>query len=87
MLIQPLSFHFSVDVWSVGCIMAEMVRGSVLFPGTDRILTSNLLPPPPPQVPSSLILIHILARKRSFLKFHHVFYCLPIISSLCSFSR
>ncbi len=39
-----LSFHFSVDVWSVGCIMAEMVRGSVLFPGTDRILTwSSLL--------------------------------------------
>lgn len=36
-----ISFHFifSVDVWSVGCILAEMVRGSVLFPGTDRILT------------------------------------------------
>lgn len=27
-----------VDVWSVGCIVAEMIRGSVLFPGTDRIL-------------------------------------------------
>uniref|UniRef100_A0A672IU25 Stress-activated protein kinase JNK n=1 Tax=Salarias fasciatus TaxID=181472 RepID=A0A672IU25_SALFA len=26
-----------IDVWSVGCIMAEMVRGSVLFPGTDHI--------------------------------------------------
>nr|XP_020471533.1 mitogen-activated protein kinase 8-like [Monopterus albus] len=37
MLIWWLSFHFSVDVWSVGCIMAEMVRGSVLFPGTDHI--------------------------------------------------
>lgn len=34
---------FSVDVWSVGCIMAEMVRGSVLFPGTDRILTCLFL--------------------------------------------
>lgn len=42
MLIWWLSFHFSVDVWSVGCIMAEMVRGSVLFPGTDRILKLNL---------------------------------------------
>lgn len=47
MLIQWLSFHFSVDVWSVGCIMAEMVRGSVLFPGTDRILKLNLHPNPP----------------------------------------
>lgn len=27
-----------VDVWSVGCIVAEMIRGRVLFPGTDRIL-------------------------------------------------
>uniref|UniRef100_A0A3Q3K2N4 Stress-activated protein kinase JNK n=1 Tax=Monopterus albus TaxID=43700 RepID=A0A3Q3K2N4_MONAL len=27
----------NIDVWSVGCIMAEMVRGSVLFPGTDHI--------------------------------------------------
>lgn len=28
-----------MDVWSVGCIVAEMIRGSVLFPGTDRILS------------------------------------------------
>jgi len=27
-----------VDIWSVGCIMGEMIRGSVMFPGTDRIL-------------------------------------------------
>lgn len=47
MLICWLSFHFSVDVWSVGCIMAEMVRGSVLFPGTDRILKLNFHPNPP----------------------------------------
>lgn len=69
MLIRWLSFHFSVDVWSVGCIMAEMVRGSVLFPGTDRILKLNLHPNPrPPQttvVPSSVWhLVHIFAHKR-----------------------
>ena len=27
---------FSVDLWSVGCIMAEMLTGKTLFPGTDR---------------------------------------------------
>lgn len=27
-----------VDMWSVGCIFGEVIRGSVLFPGTDRIL-------------------------------------------------
>jgi serine/threonine protein kinase len=29
---------FLVDVWSVGCIMAEMLTGKTLFPGTDRKL-------------------------------------------------
>ena len=32
----------SVDVWSVGCILAELLAGKPLFPGTDRILTYSL---------------------------------------------
>ena len=28
---------FSVDIWSVGCIFAEMVRGEILLPGRDCI--------------------------------------------------
>ncbi|VDO39929.1 unnamed protein product [Onchocerca flexuosa] len=27
----------AVDVWSTGCIFGEMIRGSVLFPGSDHI--------------------------------------------------
>ncbi|KAM6135846.1 LOW QUALITY PROTEIN: mitogen-activated protein kinase 10 [Phoenicopterus ruber ruber] len=26
----------NVDMWSVGCIMGEMIKGAVLFPGTDQ---------------------------------------------------
>ena len=38
-----MSLHFvSVDIWSVGCIMGEMIKGGVLFPGTDRILIFGL---------------------------------------------
>lgn len=33
-----LLFNFPVDIWSVGCIMAELLTGRTLFPGTDRIL-------------------------------------------------
>ena len=29
---------FSVDIWSVGCIMAELLTGQPTFAGTDRIL-------------------------------------------------
>lgn len=32
----------AVDVWSVGCIMAELLMGKPLFPGTDRILFQDL---------------------------------------------
>uniref|UniRef100_A0A673L6Q6 mitogen-activated protein kinase n=1 Tax=Sinocyclocheilus rhinocerous TaxID=307959 RepID=A0A673L6Q6_9TELE len=37
----------TVDVWSAGCILAEMITGEVLFPGSDSILSlsSQLLLP------------------------------------------
>lgn len=62
-------FIFSVDVWSVGCIMAEMVRGSVLFPGTDRILELNR-PSEPQQLCLfllSAILVHIFVQQKTLL--------------------
>lgn len=34
-------FLIIVDIWSVGCIMAELLTGRTLFPGTDRILLNN----------------------------------------------
>lgn len=38
------SLHVIVDIWSVGCIMAELLTGQTLFPGTDRILPPLSLP-------------------------------------------
>lgn len=31
-----------VDIWSVGCIMAEMINGKTLFKGKDCILSTSL---------------------------------------------
>lgn len=44
-LISKIIFCFIilVDIWSVGCIMAELLTGKTLFPGTDRILLNNLV--------------------------------------------
>lgn len=44
-----ISLLFSVDIWSVGCIMGELVKGCVIFQGTDRILPSSSLSPIPLQ--------------------------------------
>ena len=32
-----MGYKENVDIWSVGCIMGEMIRGGVLFPGSDHI--------------------------------------------------
>ncbi|RDD40063.1 Mitogen-activated protein kinase 10 [Trichoplax sp. H2] len=36
-VVLGLGYQENVDVWSVGCIMGEMIRGTVLFPGDDHL--------------------------------------------------
>ncbi|OQR78026.1 stress-activated protein kinase JNK-like [Tropilaelaps mercedesae] len=36
-VILGMGYKENVDIWSVGCIMGEMMRGAVLFPGSDHI--------------------------------------------------
>jgi len=36
-VILGMGYQENVDIWSVGCIMGEMIRGTVLFPGSDHI--------------------------------------------------
>jgi p38 MAP kinase len=36
-------YSYAVDVWSVGCILAEMLLGQVLFPGNDHVHQFNLI--------------------------------------------
>lgn len=37
-MLNWMHYTQTVDIWSVGCIMAELMTGRTLFPGTDRIL-------------------------------------------------
>ncbi|KFB39953.1 AGAP009460-PA-like protein [Anopheles sinensis] len=36
-IILNMEYDTKVDIWSIGCIMAELITGSVLFPGTDHV--------------------------------------------------
>ncbi|KAF5829417.1 mitogen-activated protein kinase [Dunaliella salina] len=44
----------AVDIWSIGCIFAEVLLGRPLFPGRDAVsqlqIITNLLGKPPPEV-------------------------------------
>ena len=40
MIMMLMMLLCTVDVWSVGCILAELLTGKPLFPGTDRIFFS-----------------------------------------------
>lgn len=37
-MLNWMHYNQTVDIWSVGCIMAELLTGKTLFPGNDRIL-------------------------------------------------
>ncbi|KAK2121931.1 Mitogen-activated protein kinase 12 [Saguinus oedipus] len=37
-ILNWMRYTQTVDIWSVGCIMAEMITGKTLFKGSDRIL-------------------------------------------------
>ncbi|GBL52302.1 MAPK protein hog1 [Candidozyma auris] len=47
-------YDTEVDLWSVGCILAEMIEGKPLFPGRDHVhqfsIITELLGSPPPDV-------------------------------------
>lgn len=38
-------YDVAVDIWSTGCIFAEMLEGKPLFPGKDRTSFLHHLPP------------------------------------------
>uniref|UniRef100_A0A672KJU0 mitogen-activated protein kinase n=1 Tax=Sinocyclocheilus grahami TaxID=75366 RepID=A0A672KJU0_SINGR len=43
-MLNWMHYNMTVDIWSVGCIMAELLTGRTLFPGTDRILFLSFPP-------------------------------------------
>lgn len=42
-MLNWMHYNQTVDIWSVGCIMAELLTGRTLFPGSDHIHQLNLI--------------------------------------------
>ena len=51
--IDLLQYTPAIDIWSIGCIFAEMLSGKPLFPGKNVVhqldLMTDLLGTPPPE--------------------------------------
>ena len=51
-------YDFKVDIWSTGCILAEMLQGKPLFPGKDHVhqfsIITELLGSPSDDVVNSI---------------------------------
>nr|XP_015207677.1 PREDICTED: mitogen-activated protein kinase 11-like [Lepisosteus oculatus] len=45
-MLNWMHYNQTVDIWSVGCIMGELIKGKVLFPGNDCILSTERQPLP-----------------------------------------
>ncbi len=79
LVVSPLMLFldfFSVDIWSVGCIMAELLTGRTLFPGTDRILFLSF---PPSLTCKTLSVNYTMAQSQ---KMHDLVFLSPYLLML-----
>ncbi|XP_058132123.1 mitogen-activated protein kinase 15 isoform X8 [Dasypus novemcinctus] len=78
-LLSSRRYSPGVDMWSLGCILGEMLRGSPLFPGTSTLhqleLILDTIPPPSEEELlalhsgySAAVLPHVGARPRQSLE-------------------
>ena len=43
LLVGDANYDATVDIWAVGCILAEMVSGNPLFPGDSDLHTLKMI--------------------------------------------
>ncbi|PIC51353.1 hypothetical protein B9Z55_001896 [Caenorhabditis nigoni] len=43
LLLESKEYYWMVDVWSAGCVVGEMMKGKVLFPGASRDMMLKLI--------------------------------------------
>ncbi|XP_063049480.1 mitogen-activated protein kinase 14A [Engraulis encrasicolus] len=67
-MLNWMHYNMTVDIWSVGCIMAELLTGRTLFPGTDHINQLQQIMRLTGTPPKSLLNRMPSAEARNFIK-------------------
>lgn len=64
----PLQYTPAIDIWSIGCIFAEMLTGKPLFPGKNVVhqldIMTDLLGTPPPEAIAKVFPLFISFHKK-----------------------
>jgi p38 MAP kinase len=83
-------YDVEVDIWSAGCIFAEMLQGKPLFPGKDHVnqfsIITELLGTPPDDViegicSENVCWNHIYTKGHSLMYSRHSASCNPCPSA------
>lgn len=76
LLFLKIQYTPAIDIWSVGCIFAEMLLGKPLFPGKNVVhqldLMTDFLGTPPPESISKVSYIMIVWNLELYSSF---FFC------------
>jgi p38 MAP kinase len=72
-------YDVEVDIWSAGCIFAEMLEGKPLFPGKDHVnqfsIITELLGTPPDDVIQTICSENVSLRPDSIENLRQILIC------------
>jgi serine/threonine protein kinase len=78
-----LQYTPAIDIWSIGCIFAEMLTGKPLFPGKNVVhqldLMTDLLGTPPSESTARVSYLILITAALIFHYLRQITYCKKVV--------